>query len=232
MFLFSLSRSLRAKIQKSFSPEEAHPMKAGMAWAYTLSRLILGILIGTLGTTFLLNKKIVAQNATIQRCAQVSGQPVSQEGWDFAQNAIRMQHATIEQLNAELTRAKANPAAQMLAQTGHVMNEEQCRAWMGTMNPVTARPAADPPIPGSATVIFERTNRQVDVNLSLKFRGIPLANLPKFTVGPQGELIPHWVFSGIVTPLVAGDDAGAVYYFFYNGQWNGPYPPQNVLQAQ
>jgi hypothetical protein len=120
---------------------------------------------------------------------------------------------TIEEnraLRAQLSQDKANQAAQ----------------------PMNAPPAQNPPIPGSVTVIFERTNRQVDVNLSLKFHGLPLANLPRFQVGPQGQLIPHWVFSGIVTPLVAGDDGGAIYYFFYNGQWNGPYPPQNVLQAQ
>jgi hypothetical protein len=62
--------------------------------------------------------------------------PISQKTWDVARDNLRAQRATIERLTAELAEAKANPAAQLLAQYGHVMNEDQCRAWLEPFVPL------------------------------------------------------------------------------------------------
>ena len=40
----------------------------------------------------------------------------------------------IDDLEAQLTAARTNPGAQLLANSGHVMNEAQCRAWLGVMD--------------------------------------------------------------------------------------------------
>jgi hypothetical protein len=80
---------------------------------YALS-LLLGVGLGTLVTATVLNKRIADQNRTIEngkRCAVISGEPVTQQGWDFAQEAIRTQHASIERLNDELAKAKQSAAA-------------------------------------------------------------------------------------------------------------------------
>ena len=126
---------------------------------------------------------------------------------------------TVRQLKAALAQ-DAQSGAQMWTNLQECRNELQQR-----MQP----PAQDPPIEGAVTVIFDHTPRQVDLSVGLTFHGVNLGKLPRVTVGPEGPLYPHWLLRGIVAPLVAGDDRGAVYYYFYNGQWMGPYPPLNVL---
>jgi hypothetical protein len=112
-------------------------------FAKTALSLLLGIGLGTLGTAVILNKRIAQQDVMLKdlsRCARVGGQMVTQEGWNFAQTAIREQHATIEKLRA------SQPETQIVTDEyghtvtleewfkhsgGHVMNEAQCRAWVG-----------------------------------------------------------------------------------------------------
>ena len=95
---------------------------------------------------------------------------VSKPAIAHAQDAIRDQAQTIDQqkkqieylqlrLDADdkliiaqkgkIDAALANPAAQALAQTGHVMTEAQCRAWMGVF------PAVSPARENVATVLYE-----------------------------------------------------------------------------
>jgi hypothetical protein len=82
-----------------------------------------------------------------------------------------------------------------------------------------------------ATIIFEPTNQQLDVHLSIGLlRGLNLANLPSFKLGPQGQLAPHWVIPAKVIPVFIGDSRGAVYYFFENGNLSGPITPFPVPQ--
>jgi hypothetical protein len=130
---------------------------------------------------------------------------------------------------AGMTLRQAKAALAMDAQAGAQMwtNLQECR---NALQQRAQAPAQDPPIEGAVTVIFDHTPRQVDLNVGLTLHGVNLGKLPSVRVGPEGPLYPHWVLRGIVAPMVAGEDRGAVYYYFQNGQWLGPYPPENVLQ--
>src|SRR5260370_231056 len=55
---------------------------------------------------------------------------VDQEIFDTRNKVIDDLAKRNQQLEVELKEARENPAGQMLARSGHVMNEEQCRAWM------------------------------------------------------------------------------------------------------
>jgi hypothetical protein len=156
--------------------------------------------------------------------AMTSGQPVTQEGWDFAQEAIRQQHATIERLSAELAEAKANPASQMLAQTGHVMSEQQCRAWMGVVNVAQFTPIVN--AASITTVLYESGRASVNVSL------LPLPGLPRVALGPHSQLAPRWVIPGKIQPQMVGETRKAIYYYFdsTSSQWQGPYAPERVVQ--
>jgi hypothetical protein len=71
-------------------------------------------------------------------CAQVYDQEnhlknVDQEIFDTRAKVINDLVKRNQELEAEVKQVRANPAAQMLTQTGHVMNEQQCRAWMSTV---------------------------------------------------------------------------------------------------
>jgi len=97
---------------------------------YTLS-VLLGLFLGVGGT-------IAGSKLHMKPCAQVYDQQnhlknVDQEIFDTRNKVINDLVQRNQQLEAEIKQAHANPAAQMLAQTGHVMNEQQCRAWMSTV---------------------------------------------------------------------------------------------------
>jgi hypothetical protein len=164
--------------------------------------------------------------------AVTGGQPVTQEGWDFAQEAIRQQHATIERLSAELEAAKAagkaalenNPAAQLLAQTGHVMNEEQCRTWMGVVNIAQSAPVVN--AASVTTVLYESGRASVNVSL------LPLPGLPRVGIGPHSQLAPRWIIPGKIQPQMIGETRKAIYYYYdaTSSNWQGPFAPERVVQ--
>lgn len=169
---------------------------------------LLGVVLGAGGAALAIipdaNRVHLADQQTIQRLQE-------QNGADAKTQAERFKAAYINAME------RVASLSQQLKETRDVASRTQ-------------PPAQDPPIEGAATVIFDKTPRQVDMSLSLSFHGVNLGKLPKFRVGPEGPLYPHWVLRGIVAPMVAGEDHGAVYYYFQNGQWLGPYPPENVLQ--
>lgn len=128
---------------------------------HTLS-LLLGIGLGTLGTSVVLNKRIARQNTTIEdlkqdaskRFAATGNSMVTGENWENAQKAIRLQHATIEHLTAQLQQAK--DSLKRLA----IMSAED------------ERPESEKPY----TVLFDRAPSDPDVRRSqwiVKGRVIP-----------------------------------------------------------
>ena len=81
------------------------------------------------------SKTLAASPEPQKPCAQVYDQAnhlknVDQEIFDTRNRVIGDLAKRNQQLEAELKEARENPAVQMLARSGHVMNEEQCRAWM------------------------------------------------------------------------------------------------------
>jgi hypothetical protein len=157
-------------------------------------------------------------------CAMIDGRNVTQEGWEFAQKAIRLQHDTIEQLETQLAEAKANPAAQMLAQSGHVMNEEQCRAWIGVLS--APHDVAQIQAANFATVLYESGRASLNVSL------LPLPGAPRVAVGPRSELAPRWILPGRIQPQMVGETRKAIYYYYdtTSSQWHGPFAPERVVQ--
>lgn len=125
--------------------------------------------------------------------------------------------AALEKEQARANLAEANPAAKLLAQAGHVMTEEQCRAWVGIFPPATPAGQAN-----LSTVLYEAGGTQV--NLSL-FPGTP-----KIELGPHAELAPRWVIPGAVAPKIVGGTRKAMYYLYDGSQstWRGPFLPQRL----
>jgi hypothetical protein len=70
-----------------------------------------GLLVAVAMSAYTLAKITKSTDETIKAlkaqkpCAVAGGQSVTQEGWDFAQQAIRTQHTTIERLSAQKVKA-------------------------------------------------------------------------------------------------------------------------------
>jgi len=146
--------------------------------------------------------------------------PVTQENWDSAYKAVGDQAALIQKLMAELKEARQNPAAQMLAQSGHVMNEAQCRAWIGVWS-TSGQPTAS-----ISTVLYEAGRASVNISL------LPLPGAPRIAVGPGAQLAPRWIIPGRIQPQMVGETRQATYYYFdaQSSQWQGPFAPERVTQ--
>lgn len=150
-----------------------------------------------------------------------------------AQTALQDQADTIRQLQAQvegqksniatllsqLEQARGNPAARSLAQTGHVMDEAQCRAWIGVMAP--SKPADQVNI---ATVLYE--SQRASVNLSL----LPLPGAPHLAIGPHSQMAPRWIIPGRIQPQMVGETRQAAFYYFdaNSANWQGPFSPERV----
>ena len=145
--------------------------------------------------------------------------PVTQENWDSAYKAIGDQAALIQELMAQLKEARQNPAAQELARSGHVMNEAQCRAWIGVV--VAPQPAAT-----FSTVLYEAGRASVNISL------LPLPGAPRIAVGAGSQLAPRWIIPGRIQPQMIGETRQAMYYYFdaQSSQWQGPFAPERVTQ--
>ena len=144
---------------------------------------------------------------------------VTQETWDTSYKAIGEQSALIQKLMAELKEARQNPAAQELARSGHVMNEAQCRAWIGVV--VAPQPAAT-----FSTVLYEAGRASVNISL------LPLPGAPRIAVGAGSQLAPRWIIPGRIQPQMIGETRQAMYYYFdaQSSQWQGPFAPERVTQ--
>jgi|ERR1051326_1248947 hypothetical protein len=216
------------------SPEEALLMSP---FVKNVLICVLGIAVGISSTVGVMKKKLQSAQATIAN-QKLTIDDLKQDASDL-DDQIELKDSYIQFFKTSsdlfmkrMQNAEANPAAQMLAQTGHVMNEEQCRAWssMGGGQPGGISTVDNSQ---SGTVIFEPATRQVDVHLSVgMLRGLNLTNLPSFKVGPVGPMAPHWVIPGKVMPVFVGDSHGAIYYFFEDGRWTGPLTPAGVAQQQ
>jgi hypothetical protein len=145
------------------------------------------------------------------------------------------------QHKAVSTQANSAVLTQMISQLGECnatlgARNIQVQAQAATIMKYLQQPSQTAGIPTiydaqSGTVIFEATERQVDVHLSLgMLHGLNLTNLPTFKFGPTGQMAPHWIIPGKVAPVFVGDSHGAVYYFFENNQWAGPVMPQPLPQ--
>jgi len=145
--------------------------------------------------------------------------PVTQENWDSAYKAVGEQAALIQKLMTELKEARENPAAQELARSGHVMNEAQCRAWIGVI-------AAPQPAVSISTVLYEAGRASVNISL------LPLPGAPRIAVGPGSQLAPRWIIPGRIQPQMVGETRQATYYYFdaQSSQWQGPFAPERVTQ--
>jgi hypothetical protein len=158
---------------------------------------------------------------------------MSQPAIARAQTALQDQAELIRQLQAEnegqakniavlmaqLNEARGNPAAQLLASSGHVMDEAQCRAWIGVMAP--AKPADQVSI---ATVLYE--SQRASVNLSL----LPLPGAPRVAIGPHSQMAPRWIIPGRIQPQMVGETRQAAFYYFdaNSANWQGPFSPERV----
>jgi hypothetical protein len=54
------------------------------------------------------------------------------------QQQLDMREKAIVTMSNEMQAAMTNPGAQLLARSGHIMNEAQCRAWDSATNPMAA----------------------------------------------------------------------------------------------
>src|SRR5690348_4608915 len=182
---------------------------------------IFGIFLGAVFmASFFAWRQTQANAAELPKpCATVAGQTVDQASWDFAQKTLRMQRESIENLRQQLAEAKANQGAQLLAASGHVMNEEQCRAWIGIM------PSAEQSATLS-TVLYESSRPSVNVSL------LPLPGAPRISIGPNSQLAPRWIIAGKIQPQMVGETRKAIYYWYdaTSSQWQGPFAPQRVAQ--
>lgn len=172
------------------------------------------IIVGIVGTH---ERHAMAAAAEPQKpCASVMGQTVTQEGWDFAQQAIRTQHATIERLTDDLAKARQNAASWQEAfqvengNLGHAAQVLKDCAQGGT----------------TVTVLYE--SGRVSLNVSL----LPLAGAPRVAIGPNSELQPRWVVPGRIQPQMIGETRKAIYYYFdsTSSHWQGPFAPERVAQ--
>jgi hypothetical protein len=157
----------------------------------------------------------------------------SQPAIAHAQEALQDQAETIRTLQAQvegqkqnigelldqISAARGNPGAQLLAKSGHVMDEAQCRAWMGVTSP--AKPADQVNI---ATVLYE--SQKASVNLSL----LPLPGAPRVAIGPHSQMAPRWIIPGRIQPQMVGETRQAAFYYFdaNSANWQGPFSPERV----
>lgn len=139
---------------------------------------------------------------------------------------LEVQEQTIASLREQLSQAQKNPASQLLSQSGHVMNEAQCRAWIGVMAPPPATVQTIPVYDRVSTVLYEAGRAQLNVSL------LPLPGAPRIAIGPHSELAPRWILSGRVQPQMVGETRQASYYYFdpQSSQWQGPFVPQRIVQ--
>jgi hypothetical protein len=155
--------------------------------------------------------------------AMVDGQPVTQEGYDFAQEAIRTQHAAIERLNAELAQAREGVAAWQSALQVENANLGHCAS-------VLKEAAGTPSALSVATVLYEPGRPSVNISL------LPFPGMPRVAIGPHSEMAPRWVIPGKIEPQMVGETRKAIYYYFNAAavpgaeQWQGPFAPQRVVQ--
>ena len=145
--------------------------------------------------------------------------PVSQEMWDNSEKQHADDSKAFQIVMQELAKAQANPAAQELARSGHVMNEAQCRAWIGVV-------AAPQPAAAISTVLYEAGRASVNISL------LPLPGAPRIAVGPGSQLAPRWILPGRIQPQMIGETRQATYYYFdaQSSQWQGPFAPERVTQ--
>lgn len=129
------------------------------------------------------------------------------------------QRTNIRELLAEVDRLRGNAGAQLLANSGHVMDEAQCRAWIGVMAP--ARPADGLNV---ATVLYE--SQRASLNVSL----LPLPGAPRVAIGPHSQMAPRWIIPGRIQPQMVGETRQAAFYYFDadSANWQGPFSPERV----
>jgi hypothetical protein len=135
------------------------------------------------------------------------------------QAQVEGQRKNIASLLASLEYERQHPAIQALAKSGHVMDEAQCRAWIGVMAP--AKPADQVSI---ATVLYE--SQRASVNLSL----LPLPGAPRVAIGPHSQMAPRWIIPGRIQPQMVGETRQAAFYYFdaNSANWQGPFSPERV----
>lgn len=134
--------------------------------------------------------------------------------YDFDETALNV-------LRAQLATAKGDLGAQALAQTGHVMTEPQCKAWMGVF-PAVQQSAGQ----NVATVLYE--SGKTTVHLSL----LPLPGAPRINITPNSQMAPKWIIPGKIQPQLVGGTRNAAYYWYdaQTTQWSGPFAPEHVVQ--
>jgi hypothetical protein len=98
---------------------------------------ILVFVIGFEVGSELIRAKLQSVNADAPNLCQEKNDTIAQQqrSLDVARETIGALQLFIAQQRADLARAVNNPGAQLLARFGHVMNEQQCRDWIGVMSP-------------------------------------------------------------------------------------------------
>src|SRR5690348_10973499 len=103
----------------------------------TVRGLILGFFIGIVCA--LVGTALVSAKA--KPCAQTYDaadhlKNVDQEIFDTQSRVLTQMTEENTKLRAQLAQEQVNPVTQALASSGHVMNEQQCRAWINSTSPL------------------------------------------------------------------------------------------------
>ena len=171
---------------------------------------LLGLMLGGAFTVKMSQPAIAHAQTALQDKAQTITE---------LQTVIQGQKHNIEALLAQVEQLHGNPAAQLLANSGHVMDEAQCRAWIGVMAP--AKPADQVSV---ATVLYE--SQRASLNVSL----LPLPGAPRLAIGPHSQMAPRWIIPGRIQPQMVGETRQAAFYYFdpNSANWQGPFSPERV----
>ena len=161
---------------------------------------------------------IEQQRSTIeQQQKQIASDDESKSA---AQDMIGFLQEALKKGREQLAQAKA--AAELPAQSGPVMTEEQCRAWAGSVN----APQNEPQVSNVSTVLYESGRPSLNISL------LPLPGAPRVSVGQNSQLMPRWIIAGRIQPQMVGETRKAIYYWYnaQSSQWQGPFAPQRVIQ--
>lgn len=193
----------------------------------SLFNLAVGIVFGLATGTFAAMKLSEPAIAHAQEAVDDQAKAIEQQKQLIQRQAetIELRDTAVANLTRALQAAQANPAAALLAQSGHVMNEAQCRAWIGVLAP----PAISNGYAsggGVSTVLYE--SGKASLNISL----LPLPGAPRVSISPNSQLAPRWIIPGKIAPQMVGETRKAVYYYFdgESAQWQGPFAPERVAR--
>jgi hypothetical protein len=97
---------------------------------------VLGLALGLALATFISHPAVADAQLTVDDQAKTI--EVQKETIAKQQESLDLREKAIVTMSNEMQAAMTNPGAQLLARTGHIMDETQCRAWDSATNPTAA----------------------------------------------------------------------------------------------